>query len=177
MANEATGSEAAAALDPLEEVLQQVAEQTLRVNNLDATVKEVAQGMSDLGEAVQAGLLEVRNLVVHAPVASGAGSDDWRRQLGERLDELEGALGRTARRQALLGVLLVIQLVISALVAAELTGLIAKAGAPEVPTFAPPAMSSSAPAASPIPGVPPLEPASPPPSPSPAPKARKRRAH
>jgi hypothetical protein len=95
--------------DSIEEVLQQSSEQTLKLTHIDEGVKELKQEVADLGDTLQAGLLEVRNLTASkaSPAAQAASGDEvtYRQSVIERLEELERGSQNSARK---LGVLMIV---------------------------------------------------------------------
>jgi hypothetical protein len=102
--------------DSIEEVLQQSSEQTLKLNHIDEAVKQLTQTVSDLGDTLQTGLLEVRNLAAQkpqTPAAIATGDDaTYKQAVIERLDELERTAHASARKLMLFGVIVTVQLVL-----------------------------------------------------------------
>ena len=104
------GSEAVAISDPLDEVLQQVSELTLRTNHIDAAVKGLETSITDLGETTHTGLVEIRGLLAQGGPAGA--SPPVSSAVSERLDALEVAAARSARHGGILMLLLIATLAI-----------------------------------------------------------------
>ena len=141
MVNDANAQEPVNVADPLDEVLQQVSELTLRTNHLDAALKDVAQAVGDLGETTHTGLVEIRGLVVQGHAETGTG-EGWR-AINERLDGLEIQAAGVARKQLLILVLLLLMFAFSALGLAFGTGLLGAKKKSEDFTFPPPPPQNS----------------------------------
>jgi hypothetical protein len=164
--------------EPLDEVLQRMSEQTLQLNHVEAGLKEVATSVSDVGEATQAGLLEVRNLIAQMaqiaqsrPAAGGAGTpaEGTQQSIIERLDELEATAASSGRKQTLMVAALAVQIVALAFMLAVSTGTINlqkkseqfafAPPAPQAVTSSPPAANANAPAVAPVLPLTPADPA------------------
>ncbi len=165
-----------AVAEPLDELLQQGTEQTLHLNHVEGALREIAKSITDLGDATQAGLVEVRGLVAQggarAPAAEGGG--DWQKAMGERIDELEAAASRSGRMQTALLAVAGLELVALVFVILLETGAVSFKKKSEEFSFAPPPPVAAQPATAVAPAPLPLpEPAAPPKDT----KARRRNKH
>ncbi len=147
--------------DSIEEVLQQSSEQTLKLTHIDEGVRKLEQTVSDLGDTLQAGLLEVRNLAAQKPQtpAAIASGDDaaYRQAVIERLDQLEEHVSQANRKLGILTVLTGVT-VLLALVTALVAFNVIKVRKPEPPiTYTPPPPAAVAPAPPPAKESPPPE--------------------
>lgn len=119
MSDADTSDEPVEIIDPLDEVIQQISEQALRMSHLDETVRGVGQSVFDLNEAMQAGFAEVR---ARADTASASAAPPT--GLTERLDVIEEQQGRLASRQRWIMLLLVLLLGAAGLLTAATLGLL-----------------------------------------------------
>ncbi len=136
--------EAAAAVDPLEEVLEQSSQQTLKLSHLDEGLRTLHKAVDDLSETMQAGFVELRQVAAQKPTAPAPAFDSAAlglpSNLGARLDELEVAVAAQGKKQGLLLGLVAVQLVVCLVLALVAFGVI-KGGAqpePPPPVVAPP---------------------------------------
>jgi hypothetical protein len=144
--------------EPIDELLQQVTEQTLRMNHFDAGLKEMAKAVVDVGESTQSALVEVRGLVAQVARPGGVGqSDHWQDHVAERLDSLETRAAQARARQLGLLALATVELLLLLLVVAVQVGWVSFRKKSEEFSFAPPP-ASAAPAATTAPVLPPSPP-------------------
>ncbi len=147
------------ALEPLEEVLEQVSEQALRVNHVDAALKELSHSMTDLAELTHTGLVELRGLLAAGAQGADPLTEGWQHSVNERLEELEHRARGAARARFFIFGLLALQAALLIVVLLVSTGTIGDKKPSESFSFAPPTNASSPPAvkpATPAPTTPPF---------------------
>lgn len=152
MTNDADAAETIAISDPLDEVLQQVSELTLRTNHLDAALKELERSVNDTGEATHTGLVEIRGLL--AAGRDGSLPQDASSAVSERLDAIEAGLANAGRRSAVISILLIAVLVLEGFGLLVATGVVSFKKKSEEFSFAPPP-STATPAPPPTAVMPP----------------------
>lgn len=156
MENDVDASEAVAISDPLDEVLQQVSELTLRTNHIDAAVKGLENSITDLGETTHTGLVEIRGLLVQAHTEAGPPASS---AVAERLEVLEISAARSARQRGILTALLVASVAIGVVNLAMTWGSGSKKKGEDIAFTPPPAGPAAVSVSTPAPAITPVVPA------------------